>query len=73
MLRNIWLCAIALASIVIFAGCRTAPQPLQKSGTAADIQAFTALREQFTTTHNFHNTPAANHWILEGRQPWQRT
>ena len=64
MLRNMCLWVVVLASILLFAECGTAPQPVQKSDTAAGIQAIDALRNQFETTYNSHEALARQ--LVEG-------
>jgi uncharacterized protein (TIGR02246 family) len=81
MLRNVWLCTAVLAPVLLFAGWKTAPQPVQKSDTAADIQVLDTPRNQFATAYNSHDAAAAatcfaddailvhpNQETIEGRQ-----
>lgn len=58
MLRDMWLCAFALASVVIFAGSKTATHRVKESDTAADIQAINGLREQFGAAYSSHDAAA---------------
>ena len=51
-LNRMCLCAVALASMLTFAGCQTAPAPEPKRDVAADITAIKALGEQFTVAYN---------------------
>ena len=64
MLRSMCLWVVVLASILLFADCGTAPQLVQMSDTAADIQAIDTLRNQFVTTYNSHGAAARR--IVEG-------
>ena len=57
-LYNMWLCAVALTSMLTFAGCHTAPQPEQKRDVAADIKAINALRDQFAAAYNSNDAAA---------------
>ena len=59
MLRNLCLCAVALASMLVFAGCQTGPQPGQKRDVIADIAAINALRDQFATAYNSNDAATA--------------
>ena len=59
MLRNKFLCAVALALMFTFTGCQTAPQPEQKRDAAADIKAINELRSQFATAYNANDAAAA--------------
>ena len=51
-LRNVVLCAVALALMLTFAGCQTAPTPAPKADVAADTAAIKALGDQFTAAFN---------------------
>ena len=44
--RNVFICAVALASILTFAGCQTAPPTAPKTDVAADTAAIKALFDQ---------------------------
>ncbi len=57
-LRNVFLCAFALASMLTFAGCQTAPAPEQKRDVAADTTAINALPEQYTAAVNSSDAAA---------------
>ncbi len=57
-LRNVWLCAFALTSLMTFAGCQTAPTPEPKRDVAADTTAINALRDQYTTAFNANDAAA---------------
>ena len=61
-----YLGVAVLAPILLFAECGTAPQPVQKSDTAADIQSIDALRNQFENTYNSHGAAARR--LVEGLQ-----
>lgn len=56
-LRNVFACAFALASMLTFAGCQTAPKPEEKMDVAADTAAINALRDKVTAA--FNSTDAA--------------
>jgi uncharacterized protein (TIGR02246 family) len=58
MLRNMCLCVVALASMLVLAGCQTAPEAEQKRDTAADIQAINAGRDEFAAAFNSNNAAA---------------
>ncbi len=64
MLRNMCLWVVVLASVLLFAECGTAPQPVQESDTAAGIQTIDALRNQFETTSSSHGASARQ--LVEG-------
>ena len=51
-LRNVFACAFALASMLTFAGCQTAPKPEEKMDVAADTTAINALRDKVTAAYN---------------------
>jgi uncharacterized protein (TIGR02246 family) len=56
--RNLFLYAVALTSMLTFAGCQTAPQPEQKRDVAADIKAINVLRDQFAAAYNSSDAAA---------------
>ena len=51
-LRNVVLCAVALALMLTFAGCQTASTPEPTRDVAADTAAIKALGDQFTAAFN---------------------
>ncbi len=51
-LRNLFLSAFALTSMLTFAGCQTAPKPEEKRDVAADTTAINALRDKVTAAYN---------------------
>ena len=57
-LRNVCLCAVALTSMLTFAGCQTAPTPEPKRDVAADTTAINALRDQVTAAYNSNDAAA---------------
>ena len=57
-LRNLWLCAFALTSLLMFAGCQTAPTPEPKRDVVADTTAVNALRDQYATAFNASDAAA---------------
>ena len=57
-LRNLWPCAFALTSLLMFAGCQTAPTPEPKRDVAADTTAVNALRDQYATAFNASDAAA---------------
>ena len=59
MPRSMCLCPVALVSMLVFAGCQTAPQPDQKRDTAADMAAINELRGQFAAAYNANDAAAA--------------
>ena len=80
-LHNMCLCAVALTSMLTFAGCRPKPQTEQKRDVAADIKAIDALRAQFAAAYNSNDAAAVaayfaddailmlpNQAAIEGRQ-----
>ena len=83
-LRNMFVCAFALTSMLTFAGCQTAPTPAPKRDVAADMKAIKALSEQFTAAYNSMDAAAMaatyaddaimmdpNQAAIEGRQAIQ--
>jgi ketosteroid isomerase-like protein len=60
MLRDLCLSAVALASMPVFAGCQTAPQPEQKGDVTADIGAINVLRDQFAPADNSNDAAAVS-------------
>lgn len=75
MLRNVRLCAVALACMVVFVGCQTVPQPEQKWDTAAELAAINGLRNQFAAAYNSNDAAAMfpNQPSIQGRQAIQAT
>lgn len=65
MLRNLCLCAVALASMQVFAGSQTASQPEQKRDVAADIAAINALRNQFAAAFNSNSAAAVSDFFTD--------
>ncbi len=59
MSGNMFLCAVALGSMLVFAGCQSMLQPEQKRDVSADIAAINALREQFAAAFNSNDAVAA--------------
>jgi uncharacterized protein (TIGR02246 family) len=57
LLRNGKFCAFALASVLTFAGCQTAPKADQKDA-AADLAAVNGLRGKFTAAYNSNDAGA---------------
>ncbi len=55
---NVSLCAFALASMLTFTACQTAPAPEPKRDVAADTKALNALRDQYTTAVNSQDAAA---------------
>jgi uncharacterized protein (TIGR02246 family) len=79
--HDIWLCVIALTSMLMLAGCQTAPTPEPKRDIAADLKAINALRSQFASAYSSGDAAAAaacyaddaimmppNQTAVEGRQ-----
>lgn len=58
MLPKLCLSIVALASMLVLAGCQTAPQPEQKRNVAADIAAINANRNQFAAAYNSNDAEA---------------
>ena len=50
--RLVFICAFALAAILMFSGCQTAPAPAPKTDVAADVKAIKALSEQYFAAFN---------------------
>jgi uncharacterized protein (TIGR02246 family) len=56
--RNVLVCAVALASVLAFFGCQTAPAPGQKMDVAADIKAINALNDKLVAAMNSRDAAA---------------
>ena len=59
MLRNKFPRALAVASMLTFTRCQTAPQPKPQRDAGTDLQAINALRSQFAAAYNSRNAAAA--------------
>ena len=57
--RNTFVFALALTSILTFAGCQTAPTPEPKRDAAADVTAIKAQLDQYTAAFNSNDAAAA--------------
>ncbi len=51
-------CALALVSILVTAGCQTAPPPEAKKNTPAELAKIGTLRDQFATAYNSNDAAA---------------
>jgi len=51
-------CALALVSILVTAGCQTAPPPEAKKNTPAELAKIDTLRDRFTTAYNSNDAVA---------------
>ena len=58
-LRKVFACAFAIASMLTFSGCQSAPKPEEKiTDVAADTTAINALRDQYATVFNSNDAAA---------------
>ena len=57
--RSVFLCAFALASMLTFAGCQTAPTRESKRDVAADLKAINALSDQYAAAFNSGDVAAS--------------
>jgi len=60
-LRNVFVCAFALTSMLMFTACQTTPTPTPepKRDVAADIAAINGLRNRFAAAYNSGDAAAA--------------
>jgi len=83
-LRNVGLCALALTSVWMFAGCQTGSKTEDKKDVSADIAAINALRGKVSAAFNSNDAGAlaalfaddsvvmpANQPAVDGRQSIQ--
>ena len=57
-LRNVFIWALALTSMLTFTGCQTTPLPEPKRDVAADIKAIRALGDEMTAAFNSNDAAA---------------